>query len=71
MTAPARVGFAPVATFGEKTEMRVLFAMALALVLAGCAMPVSCEDPPRDGGIGGTGSCETDAPEDVLAALQP
>ncbi|MEL6887479.1 MAG: hypothetical protein AAFO86_02100 [Pseudomonadota bacterium] len=49
--------------------MRLMLAVLLALVLAGCAVPVSCDDRERDGGIGGTGTCEKDAPEDVLAAL--
>lgn len=44
--------------------------LALALLLAGCTVPVSCDDRERDGGIGGTGTCDRDGPEDVLAAVQ-
>ena len=52
--------------------MRLIFGvlLALVLVLAGCTVPVSCDDRDRDGGIGGTGTCDRDAPEDVLAAVQ-
>lgn len=50
--------------------MRLIFGALLALVLAGCAMPVSCEDREKDGGIGGTGTCDRNAPDEVLAAFQ-
>lgn len=62
-----------VAIFWEKTEMRWIFALVLALTLVGCTVPVpvSCDDRDRDGGIGGTGTCEKDAPEEVVAAFLP
>ena len=50
--------------------MRWLLIIGLLAVVVGCSTPVSCDDRDRDGGIGGTGTCEREEPEAVLAALE-
>ena len=49
--------------------MRWLVIFVLVMMITGCA-GLSCSDRERDGGIGGTGTCDREEPRTVLAFLE-
>ena len=51
--------------------MRTVFALILLLGLAACANDTPCPGREVDGGIGGTGECNSEIPAIAAFALEP